>query len=101
VPGRAIFCFSAPAASIADAAWARVVALADPAHDGPLAAFAWTLPRTVCGKVDGKFLRASSPDCLRWELDLQPVLPLGRPDEFDSNATGVPALLQVGHAVDG
>lgn len=32
-----------------------------------------------CGKVDGRYriLRATSPDCIRWELDPQPVIPLG------------------------
>ncbi|MBI3463152.1 MAG: SUMF1/EgtB/PvdO family nonheme iron enzyme [Planctomycetes bacterium] len=50
-----------------------------------------------CGKVDGHYriLRATSPDCIYWELDPQPVIPLGGEGEFDSNGHAGPEVLKV------
>jgi formylglycine-generating enzyme required for sulfatase activity/predicted GH43/DUF377 family glycosyl hydrolase len=50
-----------------------------------------------CGKVDGHYriLRATSRDCIQWESDPTPVIPLGAEGEFDSNGHAGPEVLKV------
>lgn len=51
-----------------------------------------------CGKVQGKYrlLRATSSDCIHWETDPQPIIPLGQAGQFDGNGHAGPEVLQVG-----
>ncbi len=50
-----------------------------------------------CGKFEGKYrlLRATSRDCIHWENEPQPVIPLGQAGEFDSNGHTGPEMLRV------
>jgi predicted GH43/DUF377 family glycosyl hydrolase len=51
-----------------------------------------------CGKVGGQYriLRATSPDGIRWKKETEPVLPLGKPGDFDSRSHAGPEVLLVG-----
>lgn len=51
-----------------------------------------------CGNIDGKYrlFHATSRDCIQWENEPQPVLPLGPAGEFDNNSHAGPEVLQVG-----
>lgn len=51
-----------------------------------------------CGNIDGKYrlFHATSRDCIQWENDPQPIVPLGQAGEFDSNSHAGPEVLQVG-----
>jgi hypothetical protein len=50
-----------------------------------------------CGKLDGHYriFHATSWDCVHWQSNAQPVLPLGAEGGFDSNGHAGPEMLKV------
>jgi formylglycine-generating enzyme required for sulfatase activity len=50
-----------------------------------------------CGNLEGKYrlFHATSRDCIQWENEPPPILPLGQPGEFDSNGHAGPIVLKV------